>query len=165
MCLAVQTIQGLPGEEKARKKARGKVKADPKGPEEHPLAKKKHKILNGGQKRTLLGGLKDRRARKACQKAMMAFSRVVFALTSQIKAQARMIPRTTAKERTKKGKARKELILNLDCQPLKNPIRKNMAMPGNRTTGLPAVGLTNPGIQLRCGFARKLILHGWWHPL
>ena len=45
----------------------------------------KHKILYGGQKRTLLGGPKERKARKACQKAMMAFRRVVFALTSQTK--------------------------------------------------------------------------------
>ena len=64
----------------------------------------KHKILNGGQKRTLLGGPKERKARKACQKAMMAFRMVVFALTSQTKAQARTIPRTKARERTKKGK-------------------------------------------------------------
>ena len=44
----------------------------------------KHKILYGGQKRILLGGPKERKARKACQKAMMAF-RSVFALTSQTK--------------------------------------------------------------------------------
>ena len=46
----------------------------------------RHKILNGGQKRTLLAGPKERKARKACQKAMMAFRSVVFALTSQTKA-------------------------------------------------------------------------------
>ena len=40
-------------------------------------------------------------------KAMMAFRRVVFALTRQIKAQARIIPRTKARERTKQEKARK----------------------------------------------------------
>ena len=45
---------------------------------------------------------------------MMAFRTVVFALTSQIKAQARVIPRTKARERTKKEKARKEVILNPD---------------------------------------------------
>ena len=37
---------------------------------------KKHKIQNGGQKRPLLGGPKERKARKACQKAMMAFRRL-----------------------------------------------------------------------------------------
>ena len=32
---------------------------DPEGPERYSLAKNKHKILNGGQKRTLLGGPKE----------------------------------------------------------------------------------------------------------
>ena len=54
MCLAVQTIQGPPGEKKEREKA----KDDPKGPEEHSLAMNRFKIPNGGQKRTLLGGPK-----------------------------------------------------------------------------------------------------------
>ena len=94
---------------------------------------------------------------------MVVFRRVVIALTSQIKAQARIIPRTEAED--KKEKARKELILNPDFQPLKHPMNKDMAMPGNRTTGLPAIGLTSPGLQLLGGFARKLTLHGWWQPL
>ena len=34
-------------------KAKEKVKEDPKGPEKHSLAMNKHKILSGGQKRTL----------------------------------------------------------------------------------------------------------------
>ena len=89
----------------------------------------KDKILNGGQKRTLLGGPEDRKARKACQKAMMAFRRVVFSLTSPTKAQARIIPRTKARERTKKEKGRKEHILNPDLQPLKHLLKKDMAVP------------------------------------
>ena len=60
-----------------------KVKADPEGLEEHPLAKNKHKILNGGQKRTLLGGPKERKASKACHIAMMAFRRVFSPLPSR----------------------------------------------------------------------------------
>ena len=107
------------------------------------MAKNKHKILDGSQKRTLLGGPKERKARKAGQKATMAFRRVAFALTSQIKVQAKTL-RTRRKERTKQEKARKEFILNPDFQPLKHPMKKDMAMFGNRTTGLPAVGLTNP---------------------
>ena len=85
-----------------KEKAKAKVKEDPKGPEDS-LAMNKHKILNG-QKRTLLGGPEER---KACQKAMMAFRRVVFALTSQIEAQARIKPRTKARDRTKREEARK----------------------------------------------------------
>ena len=57
--------------------------------------------------RTQFGGPQERKARRACQKAMMVFRRVVFALTSQIKAQARIIPKTKARERTKKEKARR----------------------------------------------------------
>ena len=39
-------------------------------------------------------------------------------------------------------------------------MKKDTAMPGNRTTGLSAIGLTSPGLQLLGDFARKLILHG-----
>ena len=68
----------------------------------------KHKILIGGQKRTLLGGPKDAKARKACQKAMMPFKRVVFALTSHIKAQARIIHRKKSKGKYQKVTGKKE---------------------------------------------------------
>ena len=108
-------FKGRPGEEKKRKNAKEKVKGDPKGPEEHSPVMNKHKILNGGQRRTLLGGPKERKARKACQKATMAFRRVVFLLY-----QARIKSRTMARERTKKEEARKELILNPDLQALKH---------------------------------------------
>ena len=50
---------------------------------------------------------KDRQER-LFNRAMMASRRVVFALSSQTKAQARIIPRTEVEERTKKEKARKE---------------------------------------------------------
>ena len=146
-------------EEKEREKESTKVY--PKEAEEHSLAKNKHKIPKFGQKRTLLGGSQETRARKACQKAMMAIRRVVFALTTQTKAQARIITTTKAKERTKKEKARKELILNPDFQPQKHPTKKDTAMPGNETIGLPAMGLTIPGLQILGGFAQKLTLHGW----
>ena len=51
---------------------------DSKGPKEHSLEKNKHTILNGGQKKKLLGGPKERKARKAFQKAMNAFRKVGF---------------------------------------------------------------------------------------
>ena len=38
----------------------------------------KRKILNGGKKKTQFGGPKERKAREACQKAMMAPRRVGF---------------------------------------------------------------------------------------
>ena len=137
----------------------------PKEAEEHSLAKNKHKIPKFSKKRTLLGGPQETKARKACQKAMMATRSVVFALTSQTKAQARIITRTKAKERTKKEKARKELIFHPDFQPLKHPTKKDTAMLGNQMIDLPAMGLTIPGLQILGGFAQKLTLHGWRYPL
>ena len=65
------------------------------------------------------------------------------------------------KGKDQKGKAREELIRNPDFQPLKHPMKKDMVMPGNRTTGLPAISMTRPGLQLLGGFSRNIILHGW----
>ena len=50
------------------------------------------------------------------------------------------------------------LILNLNFQPLKHPVKKDTAMPGSRTIGLPAIGLTSPQPHLLGGLARELIL-------
>ena len=91
MCLAVQTTQGPPGEKEQRKEERKKAEEDPKGPEEHCWVMSKRKILNGGKKMIKFGGPKDRKARRA-KKAMMASMRVVFALISPTKAQARIFP-------------------------------------------------------------------------
>ena len=74
-------------------------------------------------------------------------------------------PRTKAEARTKKGRVRKVLFLNLDSQLRKHPVKKDMAMPGNGTIGLLAIGLTIPQRQLLAGLARELILHGWHQPL
>ena len=79
---------------------------------------------------TLLGCSKERLGRKACQKAMVAFRRVVFSITSQMKAQARIFPRTKARGKTQKEKARKELILNPDFQPVKHPMKKDTVCLG-----------------------------------
>ena len=73
------------GRQVKRRQGQGKGKGkgrSKKIPEEHSLAMNKQKIMNGGQKRTLLGGPKERKAKKkkACQKAMMALRRVVVAL-------------------------------------------------------------------------------------
>ena len=76
----------------------------PKEAEEQSLAKNKHKILKCGQKRTLLGGTKDAKTRKACQKAMMAFRRMVFAHTSQIKAASKDSSQNKGKRKVPKRK-------------------------------------------------------------
>ena len=142
---------------------REKVKADRKGSEEHSLEKNKHKMLNGGQKRTLLGGAKERKARKAGQKE--GFQKGRFRPYQPDKGEARITPRTKTKEKTQKEKARKEFIRNPDFQPLTHPAKKDMDMLGNRTSGLLAIGLMSPRLQLMGGLARKLILHGRRKPL
>ena len=124
------------------------------------MAKNKHKVLKCGQKRILLGGPKDAKTRKDCQKAMMALRRVVVALTIQIKAQARIIPRTKARESPKTERARKKLILNPDFQPLKHLKKKDIATPRNLMIGLPVSGFMILGLQLQDGKAREIILLG-----
>ena len=103
---------------------------DSKEPEEHSFVKNKHRTLNGGQKKIVLGGPKEREARK------------VFALTNLKRVQTMISTCTKAEARTKKLRLRKVLILNLDIQPRKHPVKKDVAMPGNRTIVLPAIGLT-----------------------
>ena len=85
----------------------------------------------------------------------MLSERWVFALANQRKAQARISSSMKAEE------AREALILNLDFQPRKHPVKKDFAMPGSQTTGLPAIGLASLQPQLLRGLARELILYGW----
>ena len=50
------------------------------------MVENKHRILEGRQKRTLLGGPREREPRKAFQKALKSTTKVVFALANQQKA-------------------------------------------------------------------------------
>ena len=128
VCLASQTIQGPPGEKKRRKKKRKRQRTILKGLEEHSVEMNRYKIPNGGQKRSLLGGPKERQARKACQKAMKVYRRVVG---------KDFLPnRSRGKDQTGKRQRR----TNLDSQPHKHPIKKDVARPGNQTIGLPVFG-------------------------
>ena len=61
----------------------------------------------------------------------MAFRSVVFALTSHTKVQARITTRK-AMGKDQKGKAMKPFVLNPDSHSLKYPLKKVMAMLGNR---------------------------------
>ena len=51
---------------------------DSKEPEEQSLVKNKHRTLDGGQKKIVLGGPKEREARKVFRKVMKAFRKVGF---------------------------------------------------------------------------------------
>ena len=105
--------------------------------EEYSLVKSKHRILTGGQKKIVLGGPKKKEARKVFRKDETASLEVIFALANQKGVQPAK-KCTKAEARTKKGRARKVLILNLDFQPQKHPVKKDMAMPGNQTIGILA---------------------------
>ena len=128
------------------------------------MAKNKHKIPKFGQKSTFHVDPQEKKARKACQKAMIAIRRVVFALTSQTKAQARIISRTKAKERTTKEKGKEGTYPQSGFSASETP---NEKLYGHawESDDWSAMGLTIPGLQILGGFAQKLTLHGWRYPL
>ena len=64
------------GEQVAKEKAQAKV--DLKEPEEHSLVKHKHRTLKGGQKKIVLGGPKEREARKVSSKGDEGFQKGGF---------------------------------------------------------------------------------------
>ena len=68
------------------------------------MAKNKHKILNYGQKKTLLGGPKEGKVRRAGQRAIMAFRRVVIVHTSRTKVHARISTKTNCTHATMEGR-------------------------------------------------------------
>ena len=71
----------------------------------------------------------------------------VLALTDQRRVQAVISTRTKARARIKKEKAREVLILNLDFQPRKHLVKKDIAIRGNQKIGFPAY-LTIPLVQV-----------------
>ena len=100
------------------------------------------------------------RQERLSEREMKAFGRVEFAQTLQQRVQAVISTRTKAEARIKKERVRKLLILKLDFQP-----KRDMALLGNQTMDLPAVGLTIPELQLLHGLEREIILHGWHQSL
>ena len=74
-------------------------------------------------------------------------------LTNQKRVQAMISNRTKEEAKTIKVRVRNVLILILDFRPLDHQVKKDMAMLGNQTIGLPAIGLTIPQSQLRGGLA------------
>ena len=84
----------------------------------------------------MLSGTKDAKARKDCQKAMMAFRRVVFRTYQPDKDAVKDYSQNKSK-----GKFQKRKGIEADFQPLKHLKKKDIAMPGNLMTGLPVSGL------------------------
>ena len=117
--LAVQTVL-RPSVAKKRQSKRKKGKVDSKELEEFSLVKNMHTILNGGHKKSVLGGPKVREAGKVSRKVKTASPKVVFALTNQKRVQSAIKNCTKAEARIKNERARKVLFLNLDFQPQKH---------------------------------------------
>ena len=108
------------------------------------MAKNKHWILNCGKKKTLLGGPKEGKARRAGQRATMAFRRVVITLTSHTsyKGAGKDFNQNKGKGNDQKGKSDEGLHSQSRRSVSEAPDEEGYGMPGNRMTGLPASGLT-----------------------
>ena len=106
----VQTIQGAARWKEEKEREKEKARDDPTGSEEHSLVMNKREILNGGKKKTQPSGPKERKARSACQKAMMASKRVVFAHYQPDKGASKDF---LQKQRQRKGSERKKQRRNL----------------------------------------------------
>ena len=97
------------------------------------MVENEHTILIGGQKRTSLGGPKAGKVRRHFERQRWLSEMWFFGIASQKEAQARITPRTKAEERTKKeGRPKKALMLNLDFQLPKHPVRKESPFLGIR---------------------------------
>ena len=83
---------------------------------------------------------KGRKGKKGLSKGNDGFQKGGFRPYQPDKGAGKNYIQKKAKESTKKGKARKKLILNPDFQPLKHLKKKDVAMPGNLITGLPVSG-------------------------
>ena len=138
MYLAVKTVERPPGEKKRQRKRQRWIKGtgraflgeeqaqDPELRSEEDCAW--WSIGKGGKK----GFSKD----------MKVFAMVVSNYPAE-KVQAMISTRTKAEARTKKERARKVLIFNLDFQPLQIPLKRDKVIPGNQAIGIPAL-LTIP---------------------
>ena len=118
---------------------------------------------NCGLKKIALGGPGENEARQAFQKVRKALGKVDFAPTHQKKVHAVIVTRTKAEARINKEKAREVIVLNLDFQPLRTPLKTDKAVPGNQTIGIPTLP-TIPQLQLQCGRIQGT-LHGWYKSL
>ena len=152
---------------KTKVTAKERAKMDQKEPEELSLVNSKHTNQNCGLKKIVLGGLRENEARKTFRKVMKAFGEVAFALTHQKRVQAMISTRTKAEARIKKKRTKKVLILSQDIQPLKHTVKKEMAIPGYQTVGIPC-SLTIPPVQLAEALPHGMthdILHRWHQSL
>ena len=141
-----------------------KAKDDPKGPEQHSLVMNKCKILNGGKKKTQFGGPKERKARRACQKAMMGSFKGGFRPYQSDKGASKDFHQNKGRGKDQKGKGKEGIYPQSGFSASETPNEEGYGRPGNQTTGLPVIGLTIPGLRMLGGSAQGVKFHGWWQP-
>ena len=101
---------------------------------------------------------------------MRAFRKVVFALTYlKEKGSSNDFNLNKGRGKDQKGKGKEGAYLNLnpDFQPLKHPEKKDMAIHGNQTIGLPGeltIPLVKVFVELLHGKTQD-IWHGWHQSL
>ena len=105
-CLAVQTLQGAASWKEEKEREKESTKVYPKEAEEHSLAKNKHKIPKFGQKRTLLGGPQETKARKACQKGKDGYQKGGFRPYQPDKGAGKDYHHNKGKGKDQKGKGK-----------------------------------------------------------
>ena len=83
----------------------------------------KHRILNGSQKKLVLGGPKEEETRRVLRKVKIASLKMVVGLPTQKRVQAVISTRTKAEARNEEERRKKVLILNLVSQPRNHPVK------------------------------------------
>ena len=130
VCLAIQTIQ----EPKIEKhKGKGKNKGGSTGNGRAFLGEEQAQESELWSEEACAWWSEGKRGN-----VMKAYGRVEFALIHYKKVQAVISTRTKAGARIKKERAMKVLILNQDLQPLKHPVKKDVAILGNQTISILA---------------------------
>ena len=108
----------------------------------------------GGQKKIVFGGPSVKEASKALRKVKNYLSWNDVPTYHPEKRTFNEYHPYRKEARIRKEKARKVPILNQNFQPQKHPVKKDMALPGNLTIGIP-VQLMIPQIQ-----PQEELLHG-----
>ena len=96
-------------------------------------------------------------ARRACQKAMMASTRVVFALNPPDKGASKDFLQNKGRGKDQKGKGKQGI----------NPQSRFSASETPNEEGYGQAWESDDwsaGLQMLGGSAQRLILHGWWQP-
>ena len=128
------------GRQVNRRKGKGKKKkarVDSKELVMHTLVKNKHMTMIGGHKKKVFGGPRARKAGKACRKERTKSLMAILVPSIKKKVQAMNYTCTKAEARIRRT-CKKVPFPNQDFLLQKHRVKKDMAIPGNQTIGIPA---------------------------